>query len=151
MTPLQPIWSGQRPGRVAAVTALEQAARLSVDATRRVELLLRAADLAVEMGRRDVVARLLRAAETVDLSPQQRARVWIRESFDDGMRDQTAGARMLASLAETVAAGGDTTLGYGSCGVRRCDASGPSRESRPARTSWPSPRRYRSTSWICSW
>jgi DNA-binding CsgD family transcriptional regulator len=101
----------RRGGVVAAVAALEQAARLSGDPVRRAERLLRAADFAVELGRHDVVVRLLSAAEPLDLSPQQRARmVWIRGSFDDGMRDRTGGALMLARLAETVAADGDTDL-----------------------------------------
>lgn len=101
----------RRGGVVSAVAALEHAARLSGDPARRAERLLRAADLAVELGRKEVVMRLLNAVEPLELSSQQRARiVWIRESFDDGMRDTTEGARMLATLAETVAADGDIDL-----------------------------------------
>ncbi|MDT7669044.1 MAG: hypothetical protein QOC74_1827, partial [Pseudonocardiales bacterium] len=97
----------RRGGVAAAVAALEQSARLSEDPARRVERLLRAADLAADSGRREVVERLLREVATVELSAQQRARAtWILSSFDDGMRDDTAGPLELAGLAESVAADG---------------------------------------------
>ncbi|MDT7682984.1 MAG: hypothetical protein QOG57_3294, partial [Pseudonocardiales bacterium] len=102
----------RRGGVAAAVAALEQSARLSEDPARRVERLLRAADLAADSGRRDVVERLLREVATAELSAQQRARAtWILSSFDDGMRDDTAGPLELAGLAESVAADGDLDLG----------------------------------------
>ncbi|MFC6023458.1 AAA family ATPase [Plantactinospora solaniradicis] len=102
----------QRRGGVgAAVAALERAARLSDGPARRAERLLRAADLAVESGRQDVVVRLLDQVSLLELSAQQRARVvWIRGSFDDGMRDDSVGAFELARLAEQVAADGDVDL-----------------------------------------
>ncbi|RSM68769.1 LuxR family transcriptional regulator [Actinoplanes sp. ATCC 53533] len=104
--------SAQRRGGVStAVAALEQAARLSAVPARRAERLLRAADLAVESGRRDVVLRVLHEATLLGLSPQDRARVaWIRGGFDDGMRDDAAGAQDLARLAESVASDGDADL-----------------------------------------
>jgi DNA-binding CsgD family transcriptional regulator len=101
----------RRGGVAAAVAALERAARLSEDPARRAERLLRAADLAVESGRRDVVLRLLGEAVTLDLSAQQRGRVaWIRSGFDDGVKDDSAGAPELAALAGSVAADGDVDL-----------------------------------------
>src|SRR4051812_11289536 len=102
----------QRRGGVgAAVAALERAAGLSAGPVHRAERLLRAADLAVESGRRDVVVRLLEQVSLLELSAQQRARVvWIRGGFDDGMRDDSVGAFELAGLAESVAADGDVDL-----------------------------------------
>jgi DNA-binding CsgD family transcriptional regulator len=102
----------QRRGGVgAAVAALERAAWLTADPARKAERLLRAADLAVEAGRQDVVARLLDQVSLLELSAQQRARVvWIRGSFDDGMRDDSVGALELARLAEAVASDGDVDL-----------------------------------------
>lgn len=98
-----------RGGIEAAVFALERAARLSEDSPRRGERLLRAAELAFELGRQHLVARLLRQTESIELSERQRARlVWIRDRFDDGIRDVTAGARSLTELAERVAEDGDT-------------------------------------------
>jgi DNA-binding CsgD family transcriptional regulator len=102
----------QRRGVVtAAISALQEAARLSVLPQLRVERLLRAADLAVESGRRDVVLRVLGEVETLELTGQQQSRVaWIRGGFDDGMRDHTVGALELARLAESVAADGHVDL-----------------------------------------
>jgi DNA-binding CsgD family transcriptional regulator len=104
--------SAQRRGGIeAAVAALERAARLSGDSGRRGERLLRAAELAFELGRHDLVVGLLRQTAPLDLSERQRSRmVWIRERFDDGIRDVGAGARSLTELAERVAADGDTGL-----------------------------------------
>ncbi|WP_371482031.1 AAA family ATPase [Kitasatospora sp. NBC_00315] len=102
----------ERRGAVAAaVAALEHAARLSENPSLRAERLLRAADLAGELGDRTVVAGLLSQASGLDLSSQQRARlVWIRGTFDEGLRNRTADARSLAGLAETVAGAGDPQL-----------------------------------------
>lgn len=98
-----------RGGVEAAVFALERAARLSEDSGRRGERLLRGAELAFELGRQHLVVRLLRQTESIELSERQRSRlVWIRDRFDDGIRDVAAGARSLTELAERVAADGDT-------------------------------------------
>ncbi|WP_028932626.1 AAA family ATPase [Pseudonocardia spinosispora] len=95
----------------ASISAWERAARLSGRTDRRAERLLRAADLAVETGRRDVVDRLLAEAGELDLSPRQRARAtWILSGFDDGLRDDAAGPGELASLAGSVAEDGDPDL-----------------------------------------
>ncbi|GAA1276604.1 LuxR family transcriptional regulator [Sphaerisporangium rubeum] len=98
----------QKGVATVAVSALEQAARLSHDPRRRAERLLRAADVSVELGNHDVVTRLLRQTEPLDLTPQQRTRVlWIKGAFDDGTGDHAVGPLALAELAETVAAEGD--------------------------------------------
>ncbi|MFL6117013.1 MAG: LuxR C-terminal-related transcriptional regulator, partial [Catenulispora sp.] len=100
-----------RGGIGAAVMALDHAARLSQDPVSRADRLLRAADLAVELGRRDVVTNLLDEASRWDLTTQQRARVvWLRGGFDEGLRGPAADTRALADLAETVAADGDRDL-----------------------------------------
>jgi DNA-binding CsgD family transcriptional regulator len=101
----------QRGGIEAAVAALERAAGLSADPARRGDRLLSAAELAVELGRRDLVARLLREVAPLELPSSKRTRVlWIRERFDDGIRDPAAGAQSLAELAERTTAEGDTEL-----------------------------------------
>ncbi|GAA0421836.1 LuxR family transcriptional regulator [Acrocarpospora corrugata] len=97
-----------RGAAAMAVTALEQAARLSHDPYLRAERLLRGADVAVELGNNDVVGRLLRQTEPLELSPEQHTRVlWIRGAFDDGTGDRAVEPSALAELAESVAAGGD--------------------------------------------
>ena len=93
-------YAQQRGGGLAAITALERAARLTPDRARRAGRLLRAAELAFELGRRDLVARLLGAVEALPLEPLDRARVtWIRESFDDGVAGGPAAVRALADVA----------------------------------------------------
>ncbi|MGB3440590.1 MAG: AAA family ATPase [Actinophytocola sp.] len=99
-------WVG---GVETAVFALERAAQLSEDPGLRGERLLRAAELAFELGRQHLVVRLLRQTEPIELSERQRSRlVWIRDRFDDGIRDVAAGARSLTELAGRVAEDGDT-------------------------------------------
>lgn len=101
----------RRGGVAAAIAALEQAAHLSVEPDRRADRLLRAADLGVESGRRELVQRLLGEVATLDLSKQQQARAtWIRSSFDDGLSEDTAGPIELARLAQSVLADGDLDL-----------------------------------------
>ena len=101
----------RRGGVEAAVTALERAAEVSEDPALRGQRLLRAAELAFELGRHDVVAGLLRRGAAMELSPAQRSRVaWIRDRFDDGIRDVAAGARSLTELAGQAAAEGDADL-----------------------------------------
>ncbi|HEV7978936.1 ATP-binding protein [Amycolatopsis sp.] len=102
----------QRRGGVgAAIASLEHSARLSESPDRRAERLLRAADLAVESGRRDVVERLVREVATLELSARQRALgTWLLSAFDDGMSQGAAGPRELAGLAESVAADGNVDL-----------------------------------------
>ncbi|MEV5385381.1 LuxR family transcriptional regulator [Streptomyces sp. NPDC052721] len=100
----------ERGGVLAAVAALEDAAQLSGCPERRAELLLRAADLAVESGRRDEVARLLDRAGAGRLSARQRARAaWTAARFHDGVPEGTD-VVTLTELAEDVAADGDGAL-----------------------------------------
>ncbi|MCA2213172.1 ATP-binding protein [Jidongwangia harbinensis] len=101
----------RRGGAAAAVLAWERAARLSATDAGRAERLLRGAELAGDAGRRDVVRRLLDEADTLVLTPLQRARViWTRAGFDEGMRDDPVEAATLVQLAEALAVGGDTEL-----------------------------------------
>ncbi len=122
-----------RGGIGAAVMALDHAARLSQDPVSRADRLLRAADLAVELGRRDVVMNLLDEASRWDLTTQQRARVvWLRGGFDEGLRDRTDDTRALAELAETVAADGDRELAVHILwsAAQRCFWSEPGNDAR---------------------
>jgi DNA-binding CsgD family transcriptional regulator len=94
-----------------AVTALERAAQLSSEPARRVRRLLHAAELAVELGQRDVAARLLRAAEQLTLAPHDLGRVaWIREMADPGIPGDPVRMRALAETAVQMSAEGDTGL-----------------------------------------
>ena len=123
----------RRGAITTAAAALEHAARLSDDPARRAERLLRAAEHGVELGRPDVVVRLLREAEPLELTPRQRARmVWIRATFDEGIRDDNAGVPLLTEVAERVAADGDTGLALKLLGIAalRCFWAQPGPEVR---------------------
>ena len=101
----------QRRGAVAtAVAALERAADLSTQPDRRSERLLRAAELAFELGGNQLVARLLDDAR-LDVPVQRQTQLtWIRDSFDEGLTNVAEGMRTLADAAERVAAEGNTDL-----------------------------------------
>jgi hypothetical protein len=100
-----------RGGVETAVAALERAARLSADPAARAARLLRAAEFATELGRRDTVAHLLREVAPLELSVSSRARrTWVEDAFDDGIRDPADGAVELADLAEQVAVHGEVDL-----------------------------------------
>ncbi|MGW5499022.1 AAA family ATPase [Streptomyces olivaceoviridis] len=100
----------RRAGVLAAVAALEDAAQLAERPERRAELLLRAADLAVESGRREEVARLLDRAGEDPLSARQRARAaWTAARFHDELPED-ADVATLTALAEDAAADGDGAL-----------------------------------------
>ncbi|MFC7647298.1 hypothetical protein ACFQX6_47345 [Streptosporangium lutulentum] len=123
----------RRGAITTAAAALEHAARLSDDPARRAERLLRAAEHGVELGRPDVVVRLLRETEPLELSPRQRARmVWIRATFDDGIRDDSAGVPSLTEVAERAAADGDPGLALKLLGIAalRCFWAQPGPEVR---------------------
>ncbi|WP_034263638.1 ATP-binding protein [Actinospica robiniae] len=96
--------AARRGGVAAALTALEQAAALSEDESRRGERLLLAAEYAAELGRAETVNRLLDTALTGRLSRQQHARVfWLRGGADEGLYSHSSGALSLTALAEEIA------------------------------------------------
>ena len=100
----------QRGGTVLAVSALERAAQLTPDSAARGRRLLRAAELAFELGRRETVLRLIGDAEPLPLGVAERTQIiWLREIFDDGMPGSPAGVHSLVDVAEAVA-GSDADL-----------------------------------------
>jgi DNA-binding CsgD family transcriptional regulator len=103
-----------RGGVHAAVASFERAAQLSESAELRAVRLLKAASLAVETGRRELVDRLLADASRLDLTENQRAVVsWLPTSFDDGLRDGLSGPGELADLAVSVLADDRLDLAMG--------------------------------------
>ena len=100
----------RRRGTAAAVAALERSAQLTTDPSRRGGRLLRAAALAAELGRPDVVIRLLEEADPLDLAAAERARlVWIRELVEDRFAE-AARVRPIVALADQVRNQGDIDL-----------------------------------------
>ena len=146
----------RRGGVAAAETMLERAARTTADPGRRADRYLRAAELAYEWGRQDVVDRLLRETAALEVPAAQRTRLgWVRASFDEGVHD--AGAAPAGwprrppprrrRARRTWLSTSSTTRPYG--------AGGPTRARVRRRASSRSSRRCRSTrttpgSWRCS-
>ncbi|XVS60817.1 helix-turn-helix transcriptional regulator [Actinosynnema sp. CA-299493] len=94
----------RRGGPAAAIAALEQAARLSGSRSRQAVRLVRAAELAVEAGRRDTAERLVRDARALDLTPRLRATAgWVLSGFEDGVREDVSRVAELGELAASVA------------------------------------------------
>ncbi|MFE3174636.1 AAA family ATPase [Amycolatopsis sp. NPDC059090] len=91
----------RRGGAAAAIAALEQAARLSENPDARADRLLRAAELAVESGRRETAERLVRDES---FSPRRKATAsQVLSAFEDGVREDPSRIGELAALAESVA------------------------------------------------
>ncbi|WP_449341623.1 ATP-binding protein, partial [Streptomyces canarius] len=138
----------RRGGAADSVFALEQAARLSDEASQRIERLLKAADQAVDTGQQHLLTRLLDAATPWATTPQQRARIqWIKGGLEDGMRDASEGTALLTRLVRTVMAQDDHDLAVRilwSAALRclvRTRRRGPAVTSSPSPTRCPSPTR----------
>jgi DNA-binding CsgD family transcriptional regulator len=124
----------RRRGAIAvAVAALERAATLTADPPLRGTRLVRAADLAFELGRRDIVTRTLREADTSTLGSLDRARlIWIREQTDPHVVTDPAGVTYLIDLADRTRADGDNDLAVGLLWLvaQRCWWADPGKETR---------------------
>ena len=101
----------RRRGALAvAVTALQRAAELS-PAGQRARRLLTAAELAFELGQRDLVMSILRAVEQLDPDPIERARAtWIEEVVQTRPLGDVPRAASLIATAEQAGRAGDRDL-----------------------------------------
>jgi DNA-binding CsgD family transcriptional regulator len=101
-----------RGAHSVAVTALERAAWLSEDAGSRGRRHLRAAQVAFELGRRDLVLRLLANVDPAGLTTLENARMaWIGQSFTDGISaDLEMASRSLLESAQVAVAANDLDL-----------------------------------------
>ena len=98
----------RRGGLAVAITGLSRAARLTADRPKRAELLLRAAELAYELGRPDLVATMLDASDASAMGPLELARrAWIREITDArSIPDDDAVRALVKVAADAGEAGG---------------------------------------------
>ncbi|WP_405015156.1 ATP-binding protein [Kitasatospora sp. NBC_01539] len=96
-----------RGGNTAAVGALEQASALTALPPRRTSLLLGAAELAAELGRRQTAADLASRADPAQMGPVERARLTaVREVVAPGpMRDEAQVHTLLEESAQAREAG----------------------------------------------
>jgi len=101
----------RRGGLVTAVAGYEKAAALTVDPRRRGMLLLRAAEVATELGRSEMVRRLLREVDSLELGPRERARaLWLSDAFRGGSARDPAPVHALVETARAMTAEGDHDL-----------------------------------------
>jgi DNA-binding CsgD family transcriptional regulator len=101
----------RRGGIVAAVAAFERAAALTAEPVRRGALLLRSAALASELGRSEMVRRLLREADSLELGSHDRAQsMWLGDAFHEGLAGDPARVHALVETAKRMTAHGDTDL-----------------------------------------
>jgi len=101
----------RRGGIAAAVTALEQAARLCVEPEARTRRLLTAAELSIYLGRDDLARRLTRDAESTALHPSARRRLaFVRMMVSDSPLSDAVELRLLIDNAEDALGDGDTDM-----------------------------------------
>jgi DNA-binding CsgD family transcriptional regulator len=90
-----------------AIQALERAAELSTDTMRRGRCLLKASELAFEIGWNGLVVSLLRKAETLELS--RRDRVWLTW-YREAVQRSISGTEALKEIADGIKADDDVDL-----------------------------------------
>ncbi|WP_042414893.1 AAA family ATPase [Streptacidiphilus anmyonensis] len=96
---------------LSAVEALERAATLTTSRPARGRRLLRAAELAFDLGRGELVERLVAEAMTLVVDELDRARgQWLREIFSDGVPGDALRVLELCTTARRAAAAGDHDL-----------------------------------------
>ncbi|MGW4995561.1 helix-turn-helix transcriptional regulator [Streptomyces mirabilis] len=124
----------RRRGALAvAVVALERAAKLSEEPKRRGARLLYAAELASELGRRDLVSGLLHQVESLRLGSLEKARVlWLREVLEEHATEGLPRILLLVATAERTRQDGDPVLALKllRAAARRCWWADPGQEVR---------------------
>ena len=124
----------QRRGATAvAVVALERAATLSEALPRRASRLLRTAETAFELGRRDLVTRFLQEIGPLELDARERARLtWLREVVQEDFSGGAARIRALVGLGERMRLDGDThhALQFLRMAAMRCTVGDEDKETR---------------------
>jgi DNA-binding CsgD family transcriptional regulator len=96
---------------MTAARGYERAAALDDDSRHRGALLLKAAEVAIDLGRSEMVRRLLHEADRLPLGLLERARsMWLGRAFRGGSATDPAPVHTLAETAGAVMAAGDTDL-----------------------------------------
>ena len=99
----------RRGAVMVAAAALERAAMLTADSRRKGERLVRAAELVYDLGRVDVVSRLLNEAESLEVGPADAARAaWLRQMISGDVWSEKGAAKTFVTIAHQLLAGGDS-------------------------------------------
>jgi DNA-binding CsgD family transcriptional regulator/tetratricopeptide (TPR) repeat protein len=123
----------KRGAGVLAVGAFERAAELTDEPARRGALLLRAAGSANELGRSELVMRLLREADSLELAPHDRARwTWLLATYNRQGAGDPSRIHILVETAARMFAERDTDLALEllSLAAFRCYWANPGDEAR---------------------
>ena len=98
----------RRGAVMVAAAALERAAALSADPRRKGERLVRAAELVYDLGRVEVVGRLLTEAESLQIGPADAARLdWLQQMISGDVWLEKGAARTFVTIAQRLLADGD--------------------------------------------
>ena len=104
--------SARRRGAVTvAAAALERAAALTADPLSKGERLVRAAEIAYDLGLVDVARRLLTESEPLDVGPLEKARLaWLAQMITGDVWSEPRAAKTFVTIAEQMRDGGDGDL-----------------------------------------
>jgi DNA-binding CsgD family transcriptional regulator len=104
--------SARRRGAVTvAAAALERAAALTADPQSKGERLVRAAEIAHELGLVEVACRVLAQAEALDVGPLETARLaWLRQMISGDVWSESGAAKTFVRIAEQIRDGGDADM-----------------------------------------
>jgi DNA-binding CsgD family transcriptional regulator len=124
-----------RGAAAVSVTALERAAELSPDPVRRVERLLRAAELAFEVGRRDLVVRIVHDVEpltAIAQGPLEMARLTLIRGLGEPRVLSAERLGDLVAIARRASEAGDGNLCWNVLwrAAQRCFWADPGPEAR---------------------
>jgi DNA-binding CsgD family transcriptional regulator len=98
----------RRGAVMVAAAALERAAMLTADPRRKGERLVRAAELVYDLGRVDVVSRLLREAQSLQVGAVETARLaWLQQMISGDVWFEKGAAKTFVAIADELLAGGD--------------------------------------------
>ena len=98
----------RRGAVMVAAAALERAAMLTADPRRKGERLVRGAELVYDLGRVDVVSRLLSEADSLELGPADAARLaWLQQMISGDVWFEKGAAKTFVTIADQLLAGGD--------------------------------------------
>ncbi len=101
----------RRGAAAVAAAALERAATLTPEPVRKGERLVRAAEVAYELGLVEIVRRLLAQVEAVEIGPLESARAaWLRHMLSGDVYVQRGAAKAFVEISGQMHEGGDTEM-----------------------------------------
>jgi DNA-binding CsgD family transcriptional regulator len=101
----------RRGALTAAAAALERAAALTADPHRRADRLVRAAEIAYELGLIDAVTRLLRQALPLEVGALEAARLaWLQQMISGDVWVEEGGTKTFVAIARQIRDSGDADM-----------------------------------------